>query len=46
MGRQTGGPGDAIASPDARYLQYRAEMGSFDDTLTPTLERVIVSYAP
>jgi uncharacterized protein YbjQ (UPF0145 family) len=36
VGRQTVGPGDAIASPNARYLQYRAEMGSFDDTLTPT----------
>jgi hypothetical protein len=45
-GWQTVGPGDAIASPNARYLQYRAEMASSDDTLTPTLERVAVAYQP
>ena len=43
---QAVGAGDAIASPNGRYLQYRAVMGSFDNTLTPALERVSLSYAP
>ena len=43
---QAVGAGDAIASPNGRYLQYRAAMGSFDNTLTPALERVSLSYAP
>ena len=38
------GPGDGIASPDARYLQYRAVMATSDDTVTPTLARVAIGY--
>jgi hypothetical protein len=40
------GAGNAIASPDARYLQYRAAMSTGDDTATPTLERVTIGYRP
>jgi hypothetical protein len=43
---QAVGAGDAIASPNARYLQYRAVMSSTDNTVTPTLERVTVSHQP
>jgi hypothetical protein len=40
------GAGDAIASPNARYLQYRAVITTADDTATPTLERVAIAYQP
>jgi hypothetical protein len=43
---QAVGAGDAIASPNARYLQYRAVMASSDDTVTPTLARVAIAYQP
>ena len=43
---ETVGAGNAIASPNARYLQYRAVLASTDDTVTPTLERVAVGYRP
>jgi hypothetical protein len=40
------GPGGAIASPDARYVQYRAIVSSTDDTATPTMQQVTVRYQP
>ena len=43
---QAVGAADAIASPNARYLQYRAVMAGGDDAVTPTLERVTVGYRP
>ncbi len=33
-----------IASPNGRYLQYRALLGSFSDLLTPLLHQVSVTY--
>jgi hypothetical protein len=38
--------GGAIASPSARYIQYRAALSSSDDTVTPALQRTAISYRP
>ena len=43
---QAVGPGAAIASPNARYVQYRAIGSSTDDTATPTMQQVTVRYQP
>ncbi|MEA2377190.1 MAG: large repetitive protein, partial [Thermoleophilaceae bacterium] len=43
---QAVGGGDAIASPNARYLQYRAVMASSDDTVTRSSVGVTVSHQP
>jgi hypothetical protein len=45
-GWQAVGTDDAIASPNARYLQYRAGLSTTNDSATPTLERVNVVYRP
>jgi hypothetical protein len=36
----------SIASPDARYLQYRVALSTSDDTRTPVLEGVTVRFRP
>jgi sugar lactone lactonase YvrE len=36
----------AVASPAARYLQYRLNMTTQDSSLTPTVRQVRVSYRP
>ena len=41
---QAAGAGGAIASPNARYLQYRATLSTASGGVTPTLRRVQVSY--
>jgi hypothetical protein len=38
------GAGNAIASPNSRYIQYRATLSGNGGQLTPTLERVALSY--
>ena len=38
------GAGGAIASPNSRYLQYRATLTTPSSGSTPTLERVAVTY--
>jgi hypothetical protein len=43
---QAVGPGGAIASPNARYIQYRAIVSSTDATATPTMQQVTVRYQP
>ena len=40
------GAGGAVASPNARHLQYRAVLASSDDTATPTLQRVTIGHTP
>jgi hypothetical protein len=40
------GSGGAIASPNARYIQYRAALSTGDGALTPRLERVAIGYRP
>jgi hypothetical protein len=40
------GAGGSIASPDARYVQYRARMASATGLATPTLRRVEMSFGP
>jgi hypothetical protein len=42
---QTAG-GQLVASPAARYLQYRVEMTTKDPAVTPTLSEVRVGYLP
>jgi Domain of unknown function (DUF4082)/Bacterial Ig-like domain/Purple acid Phosphatase, N-terminal domain/Bacterial Ig domain len=41
---QAVGSGGAIASPAGRYVQYRANLSSTSTALTPSLERVAISY--
>jgi hypothetical protein len=41
---QAAGSGGAIASPDARYLQYRVLATSASGLRSPTVERVAVTY--
>ena len=43
-GWQALGADGAIASPDARYLQYRVALTTTDDKTTPAVERVTVGY--
>jgi hypothetical protein len=38
------GAGDVIPSPDARYLQYRARLSTTSNRVSPSLERVSISY--
>jgi uncharacterized protein DUF4082/concanavalin A-like lectin/glucanase superfamily protein/galactose oxidase-like protein/Big-like domain-containing protein/purple acid phosphatase-like protein len=38
------GTGNAILSPNSRYLQYRATLSTTNANATPTLQRVQVSY--
>ena len=40
------GADDAIASPNARYLEYRSTLSSTNNSVTPTLEQVNVVYRP
>jgi hypothetical protein len=44
-GWQALGGGGAIASPDARYIQYRARMTSSAGAATPTLRRAEILFA-
>jgi len=41
---QAVGPGGAIASPSARYIQYRATLNTSDNRVTPSLDKVTVDY--
>ena len=43
-GWQALGGGGAVASPPARYIQYRARMGSSGGSATPTLRRVAIQF--
>ncbi len=43
-GYQPLGPGGAINSPSARYIQYRALLSTADERVTPSLERVDLLY--
>jgi hypothetical protein len=43
-GYQSLGPGGAINSPSARYIQYRALLSTADEHVTPSLERVDLIY--
>jgi hypothetical protein len=38
------GPGGAIQSPSARYIQYRATLNTSDNRITPSLDRVKIDY--
>jgi hypothetical protein len=38
------GPGGAIQSPVARYIQYRATLTAADNSLTPSLDSVTMGY--
>ena len=40
------GTGGGIASPNARYLQYRAALSTTDDKTSPALEEVTVGHRP
>src|SRR2546425_6651531 len=40
----TGLSGNAIISPNARYLQYRATLSTGDPSLTPSLQSATISY--
>ena len=40
------GSGGTIASPDARYLQYRLALSTTDQASTPVAERVTLHFAP
>ena len=41
---QNVGTGGVIASPNARFIQYRATMTTTNASVTPTLQRVAVGY--
>jgi hypothetical protein len=38
------GPGGAVLSPSARYIQYRATLNTSDNRITPSLQNVKVDY--
>ncbi len=44
-GWQAVNAGDAIASPDNRYIQYRANLSTSDASVTPSVEQVTLSYS-
>ena len=44
LGYQPLGPGGAINSPSARYIQYRALLSTAYERVTPSLERVDLLY--
>jgi hypothetical protein len=41
---QAVGPGGAIQSPAARYIQYRATLTTSDNRVTPSLDKVTLGY--
>ena len=43
-GYQSLGAGGAIQSPSARFIQYRAMLSSADAHITPSLDRVDLTY--
>jgi hypothetical protein len=38
------GSGTAVTAPDARYLQYRATLGTSDSNVTSELQEITVTY--